>query len=232
MWTDNLDLQLETALANEHRRVTSSSESDDYTRIRGPRRRRAAKAYRSDGSSPTHTASHAHTEQSPSPVRQRHDYDSIPLVMDTKSHDTLNPSRPPRSDPPPQALRRIGSGVSLSATPPSPVLTPITPSLTQGNIGSTDDEDMSDFQSAYSISPRDSYREGNAQGDERDDLTPTSMDTTTESIVGRLTVPTNDKVRPRAYSNASTVGGSPIVSATTASDEMVDMERPVSFINV
>lgn len=203
--------------------MTSSSESDDYTRIRGPRRRRAAKAYRSDGSSPTHTAPHAHTEESAPPVRQRHD--SIPLVMDTKSHDTLNPSRPPRSDPPPQALRRIGSGVSLSATPPSPVLTPITPSLTQGNIGSTDDEDMSDFQSAYSISPRDSYGEGNAQGDERDELTPTSM-------VDGLTVPINDKVRPRAYSNASTVGGSPIVSATTASDEMVDMERPVSFINV
>jgi len=210
--------------------VTSSSESDDYTRFRGPRRRRAAKAHRSDGSSPTHTASHTHTEESAPPVRQSHD--SIPLVMDTKPHDTLNPSRPPRSEPPPQGLRRIGSGVSLSATPPSPVLTPITPSLTQGNIGSTDDEDMSDFQSAYSISPRDSYREGNVQGGERDELTPTSMETTTESMVGGLTVPTNDKVRPRTYSNASTVGGSPIVSATTASDEMVDMERPVSFINV
>jgi hypothetical protein len=209
--------------------VTSSSESDDYTRIRGPRRRRIAKGHRSDASSPTHITSHTHGEESIPPVRQRHD--SIPLVLNTKSSDTLVP-RPPRSDPPPQGLRRISSGVSLSATPPSPVLTPITPSLTQGNIGSTDDEDMSDFQSAYSISPRDSYREGNAQGDERDELTPTSMETTTGSMVGELTVPISDKVRPRVYSNATTVGGSPMHSATTASDETIDMGRPVSFIDV
>lgn len=228
MQTDYLNFQLETALANEHRRVTSSSESDDYTRIRGPRRRRPAKGHRSDGSSSAHTTSHR--EESTPPVRQRHD--SIPLVLDTKSHDTLSPSRPPRGDPPPQSLRRIGSGVSLSATPPSPVLTPITPALTQGNVGSTDDEDMSDFQSAYSISPRDSYGEDTAQGDERDELTPTSMETATESMVGGLAVPISTKTRQRAYSNATTVGGSPMDSTTTASDETADMERPVSFIDV
>ena len=210
--------------------MTSSSESDDYTRTRGPRRRRIAKGYRSDGSSSTHTTSHVHKEEPVPPIRQHHD--SIPLVLDTKSHDTLTPSRPPRGEPPSQGLRRIGSGVSLSATPPSPVLTPITPALTQGNIGSTDDEDMSDFQSAYSISPRDSYGEDNAQEDERDELTPTSMEANTGSMAGGLTVPISDKVRPRAYSNATTVGGSPVVSATTAGDEMVDMEQPVSFIHV
>lgn len=216
--------QLETALSNEHRRVTSSSESDDYTR--GPRRRRAPKGYRSDGSSSTHTTSRVHKEESAPPVRQHHD--SIPLPVHTKSRDSLSPSRPPRADPPSKGPRRIGSGVSLSATPPSPALTPITPTLTQGNIGSTDDEDMSDFQSAYSISPRDSYGEDNAQRDERDGLTPTSIETTT----GGLKVPIHEKPRPRAYSNATTVGESPMDSATTASDETVDMRRPVSFIHV
>lgn len=152
--------------------------------------------------------------------------------MDTKSHDTLAPSRPPRGDPPSQGLRRISSGVSLSATPPSPALTPITPVLTQGNIGSTDDEDMSDFQSAYSVSPRDSCGEDNAQRDERDGLTPTSTKTTAGSMIGGLQAPTNDKIRPRAYSNATTVSGSVIDLTTTASEETVDMGRPVSFIDV
>ena len=211
--------------------MTSSSESDDYTRIRGPRRRRAAKGYRSDGSSSTHTTSHTHKEEPALPVRQRHD--STTLGVDTKSRDTLAPPRPPRCEPPSQGLRRIGSGVSLGATPPSPALTPITPALTQGNIGSTDDEDMSDFQSAYSVSPRDSYGEDKAQRGERDGLTPTSMETATGSTVGGLTVPISEMPRPRAYSNATTVNGSPPVrSRVNVSDETVDMTRPISFIEV
>lgn len=223
---DHLDSQLETALATEHRGVTSSSEGESYTRSRGPRRRRAAKGHRSDGSSSTHNTSHAHREESAPPARQRHD--SIPLAVDTKSPNTLSPVRPPRSDNPSQSLRRIGSGVSLSATPPSPTLTPITPAPTHGNIGSTDDEDMSDFQSAYSVSPRDSYGEHNTHQDERDGLTPTSMETATSG----LKVPPNDKTRPRTHSNATTVGGSVMDSATTASDDTIEMGRPVSFINV
>ena len=205
--------------------MTSSSESDDYTRIRGPRRRRTPKGHRSDGSSSTHTTSRLNSEEPVPPVRQRHDPTS--LAVDTKSRDSLSPSRPPRADAPSQSLRRIGSGVSLSATPPSPALTPITPTLTQGNIGSTDDEET-DFQSAYSVSPRDSYGEdNNVQGDDRDGLTPTSMETTADG----LKVPIHEKSRQRAYSNATTVGGSPIDSSTTASDDTVEMRRPVSFIH-
>lgn len=208
--------------------MTSSSESEDYTRSRSRRRRRAPKGHRSDGSSSTHTTSHTHKEEPVPPIRQRHD--SIPLVVEAKPRETLAPSRPPRGDPPSQGLRRIGSGVSLSATPPSPALTPVTPSLTQGNIGTTDDEDMSDFQSAYSISPRDSYGGDNAQQER--DPTPTSMETATGSLVGGLEVPAIDKARPRAYSNATTVGGSTMDSVTTASDDTVGMDRPVSFIHV
>ena len=232
MYTDCLGFKLETALSNEHRRVTSSSESEDhYTRSRGPRRRRTPKGHRSDGSPAARITPQIHREEPPPPVRQHHE--PTPLVVDTKARDTLSPSRPPRGDPPSQGLRRIGSGVSLGATPPSPALTPITPALTQGNIGSTDDEDMSDFQSAYSVSPRDSYGEENGQRDERDGLTPTSMETTTGPMpVGGLEVPINEKSRPRAYSNATTVNGSLVDSVTTGSDDTVEMRRPVSFINV
>ena len=68
--SDCLCLQLETALANERRRVTSSAESDDYTRTRSPRRRRIAKGKRSDGSASTHTKSCTHKEEPSLPVRQ------------------------------------------------------------------------------------------------------------------------------------------------------------------
>lgn len=55
-------------------------------------------------------------------------------------------------------LRKIPSTVSLSATrPTSPsAYTPVTPSLTVGTSTATDDEDT-DFQSAYSASPRASH---------------------------------------------------------------------------
>ena len=64
-----------------------------------------------------------------------------------------------RGGPP---LRRIPSGVSLSATRPvSPPVSPsevsaTTPSLTPAVSATTDDEET-DFQSAYSASPRESY---------------------------------------------------------------------------
>ena len=192
--------------------MTSSSESDDYTCTR-PRRRRTPNSHRSDGSSSTQATTHVHTEESAPPVHQHHD--SIPLAVDTKSCDTLAPSRPPRGDPPSQGLRGIGSDVSLSATPPSPALTPITSALTQGNIGSTNDEDMSDFQNASSVSPRDSHGKDNAQQNERDS-TPTPIETTTGSLVGEPGMPINRKSQQTAYGNAATVDVPPMDSATTA----------------
>ncbi|TFK93444.1 hypothetical protein K466DRAFT_478652 [Polyporus arcularius HHB13444] len=52
-------------------------------------------------------------------------------------------------------LRKIPSAASISANSPQPV-TPSTPSLTPGASAVTDDEET-DFQSAYSTSPRGSY---------------------------------------------------------------------------
>ena len=87
---------------------------------------------------------------------------------------------------------------------------------------------MSDFQSAYSVSPRDSYREDNTQQGEVEGLTPTS----TGSMVNGLKVPITEIPRPRAYSNATTVGESLMDSSTIASDETVEMGVSVPIIQI
>ncbi|KAG2350349.1 hypothetical protein BDR05DRAFT_899202 [Suillus weaverae] len=55
-----------------------------------------------------------------------------------------------------QPLRKIASGASLSALSPSEPATPSTPALTPA-IGFITDDSDTEFQSAYSTSPRDSY---------------------------------------------------------------------------
>lgn len=55
-----------------------------------------------------------------------------------------------------QPLRKISSGASLSALSPSDTATPTTPALTPA-IGFITDDSDTEFQSAYSTSPRDSY---------------------------------------------------------------------------
>lgn len=57
---------------------------------------------------------------------------------------------------PAQPLRKIASGASLSALSPSTATTPSIPTVTPA-IGSITDDSDTDFQSAYSTSPRDSY---------------------------------------------------------------------------
>jgi len=57
---------------------------------------------------------------------------------------------------PTQSLRKIASGASLSALSPSIATTPSTPTIVPAVGPITDDSDT-DFQSAYSTSPRDSY---------------------------------------------------------------------------
>ena len=65
-----------------------------------------------------------------------------------------------------QPLRRMPSDVSISAlrqdhasatSPASTAMSPITPSLTTGTSVATTDDEETDFQSAYSTSPRGSY---------------------------------------------------------------------------
>lgn len=67
------------------------------------------------------------------------------------TEDTMTPT----TETPP--VRKVASGASLSALSPAvPTTTPTTPALTPGLSSTTDDSDT-DFQSAYSTSPRDSY---------------------------------------------------------------------------
>lgn len=67
------------------------------------------------------------------------------------TEDTMTPTK----ETPP--VRKVASGASLSAlSPEAPTTTPTTPALTPGLSSTTDDSDT-DFQSAYSTSPRDSY---------------------------------------------------------------------------
>jgi len=122
----------------------------------------------------------------------------------------------------PSSLRKIPSTVSLSATrPPSPSLkTPITPSLTTGTNTTTDDEDT-DFQSAYSASPRGSYGEFDnyaakdyeRSGSESESGTPTAMDKDHLNDFGRTS-------RDRAASNA-TAKVTPAKSLLRASQDTV-----------
>ncbi|KAI0321341.1 AEX-3 domain-containing protein [Amylostereum chailletii] len=77
----------------------------------------------------------------------------IPDEQSTSERERASPPRPAR-------LRKIASDASVSATSPtttaSSAITPTTPALTPAITGTTDDSDT-DFQSAYSTSPRNSY---------------------------------------------------------------------------
>jgi EEF1A N-terminal glycine/lysine methyltransferase len=68
-----------------------------------------------------------------------------------------------------KAVRKISSGASLTAmSPVTPsAMTPTTPALTPAMTGTTDDSDT-DFQSAYSASPRESYGEFDEDGQKND----------------------------------------------------------------
>jgi hypothetical protein len=194
-------LQLETALAAESRKFNSSSESEDYTRARIPSRSRkqSRKVRPSNGS-----ISNSSEQGS---IRKRADSLSAKVAeLDARTRSASIGSEVQKL----RGLRQAESDMSLDVRPDSPpVPSPITPALTPG-MGTTDDEDLSDFQSACSVSPRDSYSESyndhttkvqNAS-DCSEASTPTAADSPFSSRQRNfITVPRN-----RAVSNATTVG--------------------------
>ncbi|KAI0932188.1 hypothetical protein AcW2_000881 [Taiwanofungus camphoratus] len=125
-------------------------------------------------------------------------------------------------------LRRIPSTVSLSATrPTSPsMITPTTPSLSLGASATTDDEET-DFQSAYSTSPRGSYgsfenisvRTYHASDSEQG--TPTAMDKYFHGDFHALTPQGRER-----NSSTSTATESKVRRDTTASGDTVLTARP------
>ncbi|KAJ3879902.1 DENN domain-containing protein [Lentinula edodes] len=115
---------------------------------------------RSDTASSTQTSHSTTTTQA--------DDDGIPTPpasitrkpLSVKTSGTSTPTHLATSNREQASVRKIASGASLSATRPlSPIqVTPSTPALSPGLPGTTDESDT-DFQSAYSVSPRGSYHE-------------------------------------------------------------------------
>jgi nicotinamide N-methyltransferase len=131
--------------------------------------------------------------------------------------EPLNPEEP--------VVRRVSSGASLSATTPqsSSDVTPATPALAPGVSATTDDEDT-DFQSAYSASPRESYVEGQEELDnEDDDITPAIVENGRSDNLEHLTVAKRSKVkRERVSSTATAVQRrEPSQSSPTFSEDTV-----------
>ncbi|KZT30581.1 hypothetical protein NEOLEDRAFT_1053137 [Neolentinus lepideus HHB14362 ss-1] len=110
-------------------------------------------------------------------------------------------------------LRKISSGASLSAmTPASPsAKTPSTPALTPG-VGTTDESDT-DFQSAYSASPRGSYVGAYGHVASEDDSEPTEHDHTADFGVG----PMSDLPKAKVYRPRRRVSSS--ATATISTDQ-------------
>lgn len=112
-------------------------------------------------------------------------------------------------------LRKIPSTVSLSATRPvSPsAATPITPTLTTGASTTTDDEDT-DFQSAYSASPRGSYGSFENFSTKNPDTSDSEAGTPTKSHLDDFARRSRDRASSTATAKASKT--QPRVSQDTA----------------
>lgn len=207
---------METALAAESRKFNSSSESEDYTRARiPPRTRKQSRKTRTN-----HNSISGLSE--PGSIRQRTSSDAA--VVESRLRSTSAGSQKLH------ALQHLASQ-TLEVRPQSPVIpSPLTPALTTGGVGTTDDEDLSDFQSAYSVSPRDSYSESfdhstpvkmQDNNDVEEASTPTATDSRFPASARRgdfITVPRN-----RTASNATTVNSRP---STNPSEDTLGESRP------
>jgi nicotinamide N-methyltransferase len=221
-------LQLETALATDKRTAQwkkqianqdSETELSETTAVRTrpvrgtklvnklPKKRRGSSTTSSAQSRASTPAVQSTDEGTASPtVRPRTLFTPVQTPSEAPTH-VRSASETSRDEPP---MRRISSGASLSATRPvSPSeLTPTTPSLTPGAFATTDDEET-DFQSAYSASPRESY--GSFEiGKEQvyknvDDNSPILPEDGNKGDFGRhISSHTNGK-RERVSSNATTI---------------------------
>ncbi|KIK70981.1 hypothetical protein GYMLUDRAFT_185209 [Collybiopsis luxurians FD-317 M1] len=131
---------------------------------RPPRAHRKTKSVDKKGRKRSNTASSARSTATTRAEEDRTSTASVPASrkpLSVKTSGTATPThRASSSREERVSVRKIASGASLSAARPiSPSqITPSTPALSPGLHGTTDESD-SDFQSAYSVSPRESYRE-------------------------------------------------------------------------
>ncbi|KAK0506225.1 DENN domain-containing protein [Armillaria luteobubalina] len=164
--------KLETALATERRaakwRRQVSQESEDDVSMSESARSQHSSSNRTFVKTPTkhRKRSSASSSQTSTHTEEASKLPKSPrrtLFIKTSETGSATPTRRSMSDASrdeqstsePVPIRKISSGASLSATRPSQA-TPTTPGLTPVAAGATDDSDT-DFQSAYSASPRGSY---------------------------------------------------------------------------
>ena len=136
----------------------------------------------------------------------------------TLVEDRLTPTVPEKDGhkkPDLANLRKIPSTVSLSATrPASPAaITPVTPTLTTGASTTTDDEDT-DFQSAYSASPRGSYGSFENFSAKNPDTSDSEAGTPTKSHLDDFSRRSRDRASSTATAKATK--SQPRVSQDTA----------------
>ncbi|PCH33648.1 hypothetical protein WOLCODRAFT_112226 [Wolfiporia cocos MD-104 SS10] len=221
--------KLESALAAEAQRrsyeSTTMSESEMSESARTHRSRKA-RGSRTPGKHARHSSKR--NFMATPPPRSSNSLDSMdttpaPVPEEQESVETcvvdVQTASPKQSLELP-ALRQFPTSTTLSASPSE--ITPITPSLSVSTSVTTDDEDA-DFQSAYSMSPRNSYgdhfeeRPGKAhRADDSEHGTPTIA----EKIAGDAWKGQALKVRERAS------------STSTATETKVRLGTPTSIETV
>ncbi|KAH0838307.1 DENN domain-containing protein [Lanmaoa asiatica] len=103
------------------------------------------------------TPRHSSTPNNGSPTPQREDKIPGQLESETDGTDLQTPTAETSGTSVRQSLRKVASGASLTAlSPAAPTTAPTTPALTPAMTTTTDESDT-EFQSACSTSPRDSY---------------------------------------------------------------------------
>ncbi|KAJ3842351.1 DENN domain-containing protein [Lentinula raphanica] len=140
---------------------------------RPPRAHRRTKSAEKKTRKRSNTASSTQTSRSITTTQEEDDGIPTPPVaalrkpLSVKTSGNSTPTHHVASSREQSSVRKIASGASLSATRPlSPSqVTPSTPALSPGIHGTTDESDT-DFQSAYSVSPRGSYHEYDQHNDD------------------------------------------------------------------
>ncbi|KAJ4486134.1 DENN domain-containing protein [Lentinula aciculospora] len=177
-----IQAKLEKALSTERRTAKwrgnisnqeSEGELEDSESVtaiapppRPPRAHRKTKSGEKKTRKRSNTASSTQTSRSATTAQDEDDTIPTPPVstnrkpLSVKTSGTSTPTHRATSSREQSSVRKIASGASLSATRPLSLsqITPSTPALSPGLHGTTDESDT-DFQSAYSVSPRGSYHE-------------------------------------------------------------------------
>lgn len=144
------------------RRGSSNSRRSDSTEVVTTPTKKTETTPRNSASGVRPTVITTSASEAPTPTT---------VIDDTTSTDPDQHLNGDQSSIDSRGLRKISSGASLGATRPAtpPAPSPSTPALTNALTGTTDDSDT-DFQSAYSASPRAKYGDAMVSDDHLEDF--------------------------------------------------------------